>query len=89
MSTYLIERNFGAGKLNANASPRSFLGGKTILHVMRKAWALWERAEDRLESWSARRQLLGANEDLLKDLGVSRCGVEWAVRNGRDNDRAG
>ncbi len=35
------------------------------------------------------RKLLAADESMLKDMGVSRCGIEWAVRHGRERDQAG
>jgi hypothetical protein len=38
-----------------------------------------------VETLRAARQLLGADEKpAAEDIGVPRCGVEWAVRNGRD-----
>lgn len=38
----------------------------------------------RLEDWRATRRLLGADEAMFKDIGVSRGNVDWAVRHGRN-----
>jgi uncharacterized protein YjiS (DUF1127 family) len=39
--------------------------------------------EARLEARRQRRQLIGADEAMLKDLGLSRGEAEWASRHGR------
>lgn len=39
-----------------------------------------------IEIWRAKRRLLGADDGMLKDIGVSRGSVDWVARNGRDND---
>jgi uncharacterized protein YjiS (DUF1127 family) len=41
--------------------------------------------------WSARREasrLSGYSDRMLKDIGVSRAGIEWVVRHGRDENPA-
>lgn len=39
-----------------------------------------------LQAWWASRELQAAPDGMLKDIGISRCGVDWAVRHGRDAD---
>lgn len=37
---------------------------------------VWLRLEAALERWQQRRRLLALNDDMLKDIGLSRCDVE-------------
>lgn len=39
-----------------------------------------------VQAWLASRELQAAPDGMLKDIGVSRCGVDWAVRHGRNTD---
>ena len=86
MSTSLAEQNVsGAINLTATAHPLSLRTGETLLRLLRRAWNSWERVECQVERWQQTRQLLGVDESMLKDIGVPRCGAEWAARYGRDD----
>jgi uncharacterized protein YjiS (DUF1127 family) len=49
-----------------------------------RAWALLQRLEAALDRRRERRQLQGADDVMLKDIGIPQCGVEWALCNGRE-----
>jgi hypothetical protein len=88
MSTYLINQSaFETSKLGATACPASSRT-QEVPNLLRRTWAWLESLHQRVETWRASRQLLGADEGLLKDIGVPRCGVEWSVRNGRSERRS-
>lgn len=36
-----------------------------------------------IEAWRAMRQLAGADDAMLADIGVARCNIDWLVHHGR------
>ena len=46
-------------------------------------WQLWLSWERRMDARRERRQLLSADDHLLRDIAVRRCEAEWASRHGR------
>lgn len=53
-----------------------------------RADATMRTIRSQVEVWLARRRLLGADDSMFKDVGVSSGNVDWLVRNGR-GDRCG
>jgi uncharacterized protein YjiS (DUF1127 family) len=41
------------------------------------------KIRNRIEVWRGERRLLLADDAMLRDIGVSRCGIERVVRHGR------
>ena len=78
MSTYLLERD-GSG----THEPASISSSEKARCRMDRALAITKRMCSRAQVWWQSRQLLGADEEMLKDIGIPRCGIDWAVRNGR------
>jgi uncharacterized protein YjiS (DUF1127 family) len=48
-----------------------------------QVWQLWLSWEQWMDARRERRQLLSADDHLLRDIGVSRGEAEWASRHGR------
>lgn len=46
-----------------------------------KAFILTIRAA--IGAWRAMRQLAGADDAMLADIGVARCNIDWLVQHGR------
>lgn len=45
------------------------------------------KIRNRIEIWRGERRLLLADDAMLRDIGVSRCGIERLVRHGRSRRR--
>lgn len=43
------------------------------------------RAAEAFALWRLRREMLGVDAAMLKDIGIPPCGLDWALRNGREN----
>ena len=52
--------------------------------AVRLALALCTASAHAVRHWRLQRQMLTVDPALLKDIGVPRCGLEWALRHGRD-----
>jgi hypothetical protein len=69
---------------------RAIQASSVLPAMARQAFALLGAVAMRiaagLEAWSASRKLQAAPEGMLKDMGVARCGIDWAVRHGRGAD---
>ena len=48
-----------------------------------QVWQLWLSWERRMDARRERRQLLSADDHLLRDIAVPRCEADWASRYGR------
>jgi uncharacterized protein YjiS (DUF1127 family) len=86
MTAYPIEGDVSGPETPPSNACQTFAYAEALRRFIGRVWSLWLRLECRLDRWRERWQLLGADEGLLKDIGLSRCGVDWAVRHGRDTD---
>jgi len=67
-------RAHGPARTNTYASER----------LLQTAWKFWWNAFAALAQWRARRDLEALGDATLKDIGVSRGGIAWMAKNGRD-----
>src|SRR5262245_51694889 len=90
MTASIARTRFTGPGLENNARPGSE-GTSRTLHTLRErviaflrgTWMRCQELEARFEARRQRRQLIGADEAMLKDLGLSRCEAEWASQHGR------
>ncbi|HEV7256566.1 MAG TPA: hypothetical protein VGN82_02180 [Bosea sp. (in: a-proteobacteria)] len=88
MSTFVPERPTSwSTRLSAtaqSAEAQALRVARTLRMRAMRAWNLLQGLEAALERRRERRQLRGADDAMLKDIGLPQCGVEWALRHGRE-----
>ena len=84
MSTAIYRHDLSAEpELRIASSRRGHISPLSRI-ILKVPLAIWTRAGEALATWRLHRQMCGMDPSLLRDIGVPSCGLEWAMRNGRE-----
>ena len=92
MSTYQIDApigaNYDASAYGASRQAPGFSASQNAQRFVQAAVRLFVRALAEYRSRKAARELQSFDDRLLRDIGISRDSIDWAVRHGREYDAA-
>ena len=63
-------------------------GTKWIARVLQQRWRLLQQFSNYRNRSLAKAQLQSLSDHQLKDIGIARCEIEFAVKNGRQDSKA-